>query len=81
MPLLEVENLEISFRTPEGVLRAVNNLSLEIGAGEALGVVGESGSGKSQTAMAIMGLLAPNASVRGRIRFDGQDLLGLKPAR
>ncbi|MDM4772478.1 ABC transporter ATP-binding protein [Solimonas sp. SE-A11] len=81
MPLLEVENLEISFRTQEGELRAVNSLSLEIGAGEALGVVGESGSGKSQTAMAIMGLLAPNASVRGRIRFDGQDLLGLKPAQ
>ena len=81
MPLLEVDNLEISFRTPEGELRAVNGLSLEIGAGEALGVVGESGSGKSQTAMAIMGLLAPNASVRGRIRFDGQDLLGLKPAQ
>ncbi|HEY0915799.1 MAG TPA: ABC transporter ATP-binding protein [Solimonas sp.] len=81
MPLLEVENLEISFRTAEGELRAVNGLSLEIGAGEALGVVGESGSGKSQTAMAIMGLLAPNASVRGRIRFDGQDLLGLKAAQ
>jgi oligopeptide transport system ATP-binding protein len=81
MPLLEVDNLEISFRTPEGELRAVNGLSLEIGAGEALGVVGESGSGKSQTAMAIMGLLARNATVRGRIRFDGQDLLGLKPAQ
>ena len=81
MALLEVDNLEISFRTTEGELRAVNGLSLQIGAGEALGVVGESGSGKSQTAMAIMGLLAPNASVRGRIRFDGQDLLGLKPAQ
>ncbi|PPE74744.1 ABC transporter ATP-binding protein [Solimonas fluminis] len=81
MALLEVDNLEISFRTPEGELRAVNGLSLEVGAGEALGVVGESGSGKSQTAMAIMGLLARNATVRGRIRFDGQDLLGLKPAQ
>jgi len=81
MALLEVDNLEVSFRTPEGELRAVNGLSLEVGAGEALGVVGESGSGKSQTAMAIMGLLARNATVRGRIRFDGQDLLGLKPAQ
>ncbi|AXQ30798.1 ATP-binding cassette domain-containing protein [Solimonas sp. K1W22B-7] len=81
MPLLEVEHLEISFRTPEGELRAVNDLSFQVGAGEALGVVGESGSGKSQTAMAIMGLLARNATARGNIRFDGQELLKLPAAQ
>ena len=81
MPLLEIDNLEVSFRTPEGELRAINGLSLEVGAGEALGVVGESGSGKTQMAMAVMGLLARNATVRGRIRFDGQDLLKLPAAQ
>jgi peptide/nickel transport system ATP-binding protein len=68
-----MEQLEISF----GSLTAVRGLSLEIGHGESLGFVGESGSGKSVTALAILRLLDPAASVTGAIYFDGQDLLTL----
>tara|TARA_R110001599_G_scaffold329054_2_gene542856 strand:+ start:6660 stop:7625 length:966 start_codon:yes stop_codon:yes gene_type:complete len=75
--LLDVDHLSVRFRTRYGDVEAVNDLSFTLHAGETLGIVGESGSGKSQTAMAIMGLLADNARTRGRIVFDGQDLLTL----
>ena len=75
--LLDVDHLSVRFRTRDGDVEAVNDLSFTLHAGETPGIVGESGSGKSQTAMAIMGLLADNARTRGRIVFDGQDLLTL----
>ncbi|WP_299612015.1 ABC transporter ATP-binding protein [uncultured Tateyamaria sp.] len=73
--MLSVENLHIRFRTGDGMVHAVNDVSFEVGAGRQIAVVGESGSGKSQIALAIMGLLAKNAEVEGRIMWNGQDLL------
>ena len=54
---------------------AVSDLSIEVAAGESVGLVGESGSGKTQTALAILGLLPKAASASGVIRFDGANLL------
>ncbi len=73
---LEVKNLQISFRTQGGILKAVRNISFDLYKGETLAIVGESGSGKSVTSKAIMGILAGNSIVEGgEIRYDGQDLL------
>ena len=73
MALLEVENLTVEFPTRRGVLRALDQVSFSIGAGEVLGVVGESGAGKSLTGAAIIGLLEPPGRVAGgRILLDGQ---------
>ena len=73
---LEVKNLQISFRTQGGILKAVRNISFDLYEGETLAIVGESGSGKSVTSKAIMGILAGNSIVEGgEILYDGQDLL------
>ena len=78
-PVLEIEDLSVRFATPDGEIPAVNDFSLTIRAGECIGVVGESGAGKSQSFLAVMGLLASNARVAGRARFEGRELLG-RPA-
>ena len=74
-PLLEVDDLTVSFDISGGHLVAVDGVSLSIRPGETLGIVGESGSGKSVMAYSLVGLLAGNGRIdRGRIRFDGRDL-------
>jgi peptide/nickel transport system ATP-binding protein len=76
MPLLEVDNLQTHFGTPDGVVRAVEGVSFHINAGETLGVVGESGCGKSVTAMSILRLIPePPGKIAGAIRFEGRNLL------
>ncbi len=73
---LEVNDLKISFRTNNGRVQAVRDISFELYEGETLAIVGESGSGKSVTSRAIMGILAPNAIVEsGEILYDGKDLM------
>ena len=73
---LEVKNLQISFRTQGGLVKAVRNISFDLFKGETLAIVGESGSGKSVTSKAIIGILAGNSIVEGgEILYDGQDLL------
>ena len=74
MNALEVEGLCIDFHTERGVLRAVDGLSFAVAPGRTLAIVGESGCGKSATALAILGLLAENAEVTGRLSLAGQAL-------
>ncbi|MDR3645505.1 MAG: ABC transporter ATP-binding protein [Clostridia bacterium] len=78
--LLEVKNLKVSFFTPSGEVKAVNDISYALGKGEVIGIVGESGSGKSVSANAVMGLIEkPGRIVGGSILFDGVDLATLNP--
>src|SRR5271168_2378801 len=81
MPLLEVENLQTHFATPDGVVRAVEGLSFQIDAGETVAIVGESGCGKSVTSMSILRLIQePPGRIAGRVMFQGRDLLALSDA-
>jgi oligopeptide transport system ATP-binding protein len=75
--LLEVDQLQVEFRTRDGVSRAINGVSFELNEGETLAILGESGSGKSVTAQAIMGILdSPPAFITGgEVRYCGQDIL------
>lgn len=78
MALLEIENLSVEFPSQNGVMNAVDGVSLSLEEGEVLGIVGESGSGKSVTMMALMGLVAFPGRVRAdKLRFAGHDLLSL----
>jgi dipeptide transport system ATP-binding protein len=80
MPLLEIQNLSVDFKTGGGLFRAVDNVSLTVDAGEILSIVGESGSGKSVSMLAVMGLLPWTATVTAdRMEFDGTDLKTLTP--
>lgn len=76
--LLEIKDLKIAFKTPEGILHAVKGIYLEVGKREIVGIVGESGCGKTVTALSIMHLLPDNSIATGSIYFSSIDLLSLK---
>lgn len=74
--LLEIKDLQVSFFTPVGEVKAVNGINYSLGNNEVMGIVGESGSGKSVEAYAIMGLLqSPGRVVGGQVLFDGENIL------
>src|SRR5213079_1035167 len=77
-PILEIRDLKVHFPTDDGLVKAVDGVSLTIAPGETLGVVGESGSGKSVTFLTVMGLVTKKeARISGEVIFQGQDLLKL----
>ena len=77
-PILEIENLHTYFKTKDGLVKAVNGVSLRLEENSILGLVGESGSGKTVTALSIMQLVpSPGEIVSGHIRYNGVDLFGL----
>jgi peptide/nickel transport system ATP-binding protein len=77
-PLLEIEDLHVHFTTEDGIVKAVDGISLGVQPGQMLGIVGESGSGKSVSMLTVMGLTrAENASISGRAMLEGRDLLSL----
>ena len=74
--ILEVKKLKISFRTNNGTVKAVRDISFDLERGKTLAIVGESGSGKSVTSKAVMGILAGNSIIDGgEILYDGRDIL------
>jgi peptide/nickel transport system ATP-binding protein len=75
-PVLTIDDLHVSFMMPTGVTPAVRGVDIEMRRGEILAVVGESGSGKSTVGLAILGLLAGNAEIRGSIILDGHEVVG-----
>src|SRR5215472_4537 len=79
-PVLSLSGLSVTFDTPQGPLRAVDDVTLAVSRGECLGVVGESGAGKSQLFLGVLGLLAANGRAAGSARLDGQEILGLPAA-
>ena len=77
-PLLEVKDLKVSFRTEDGVVRAVDGVSFTVDQGEVLGIVGESGSGKSVSMLSVLRLINdPNMQVEGEVIYKGRDLMKL----
>jgi len=77
--LLEIQDLKTYFYTEEGVVRAVDGVSVAIPRGKSLGLVGESGSGKTVTALSVLRLIPipPGKILEGKILFEGEDILSL----
>lgn len=82
-PLIRFNQLSLSFSSDQGRVRAVQDVTFDVQAGQTVGIVGESGCGKSVTAMSLMGLLTPQAARidGGEILFQGRDLLKLRPSQ
>jgi len=80
LALLEVDDLNVSFRTADGIVQAVRGVSYHIDAGQTLGIVGESGSGKSVSTQTVTGL-TKGARISGSARFEGMDLLTAAPSQ
>jgi peptide/nickel transport system ATP-binding protein len=77
-PLLEVRDLQVSFRTEGGLVQAVGGVSFTINSHEIVGIVGESGCGKTVTLLSVVGLINdPNATISGSIKYKGRELIGL----
>jgi peptide/nickel transport system ATP-binding protein len=77
--ILQVRDLRVSFRTEQGIVRAIDGVSFDVNEGEVLGIAGESGSGKTVTMLAVMGLITdPNAVIEGSIKYQGRELVGLR---
>ncbi len=70
-PVLQVEDLRVTFSAPEGPLRAVDGVDLAVAPGETVALVGESGCGKTMTALAVLGLVPPEATVEGTYHLRG----------
>ncbi|RWR08342.1 ABC transporter ATP-binding protein [Paenirhodobacter populi] len=79
-PVLQVENLRISFRADGRLVPAVKGVSFTVNKGETVALVGESGSGKSVTALSTVALLGPNAHLEGSVRYDGHEMVGAPEA-
>ena len=78
--ILDVRDLRVSFRTEQGLVRAIDGVSFDVNEGEVLGLAGESGSGKTVTLLAVMGLITDrNAVIEGSIRYRGRELVGMAP--
>ncbi len=81
MPLLRLEDLEVTYRTSEGDVPAVRGVTLDVEAGTSLGVAGESGSGKSTLAATVLRLTPRSAKVSGRVLLDDEDVLSMSFGR
>ena len=79
-PIIQLEDLAVTFHTPRGSFRAVRRASLEVARGEVLGLVGESGCGKSTVAFAMMNYLPGTARVEGAVRLEGMDIVEFSDA-
>ena len=80
-PVLEVRDLNVTYRIARGLVPAVRGVSLEVNRGETLGLAGESGSGKSSLVMALLRLVPPGTTVTGSVTLNGEDVLAMRPGR
>lgn len=77
MPMLEIENLKVYFYTRKGIAKAVDGISFNVNENEMMGLIGESGCGKTTTALSVIKLLRLESIVRGKIMFEGCDIVSM----